>query len=181
MSDIAVPAEPPTETPSGEKLFEGLGVGIRRDFEARFPLYKSDITDGLNVQCLAATMFLFFACLAPAVGFGGLFAVATNNAIGTMEMVSSTAVCGILYAAFAGQPCTIIGSTGPVLAFVACLVQLANSMNLPFLPLYAWTGFWTAGILLACSLTSASNLVKCKPAYALGLSCGPLERLHVDK
>jgi hypothetical protein len=56
-------------------------------------------------------MFLFFACLAPAVGFGGLFALATNNAIGTVEMVSSTAICGIIYAFFSAQPLTIIGKS----------------------------------------------------------------------
>jgi hypothetical protein len=55
-------------------------------------------------------MFLFFACLAPAVGFGGLFALATNNAIGTVEMVSSTAICGMIYAFTAAQPLTIIGT-----------------------------------------------------------------------
>lgn len=111
-------------------------------------------------QCLAATLFLFFACLAPAVGFGGLFATATGGAIGTIEMVSSTAVCGLVYALFSAQPLTIIGSTGPVLAFVACLAQLGKAMNLPFLPLYGWTGLWTAGILFLSSVSSASNLVK---------------------
>jgi hypothetical protein len=165
MSDVAVPSSEPEE-----KLFEGLGVGVMRDLKARLPLYGSDITEGLNIQCVAATMFLFFACLAPAVGFGGLFATATNGAIGTMEMVTSTALCGVIYALTAAQPLTIIGSTGPVLAFVACLAQLANSLKLPFLPLYAWTGFWTAGILLASSLTSASNLVKCKHHQFFGWS-----------
>jgi len=143
-----------------DPLFEGIGKGIMRDFKGRLPLYKSDIKDGLNVQCLAATCFLFFACLAPAVGFGGLFDVATNGAIGTMEMVSSTAACGFIYALTSAQPLTIIGSTGPVLAFVACLAQLAKIMNVPFLPLYAWTGLWTSAILFISSLTSASNLVK---------------------
>ena len=52
------------------------------------------------------------------------------------------------------------GSTGPVLAFVATLAQLASKMNLPFLPLYTWTGLWTSLILFVCSITSASNLVK---------------------
>jgi hypothetical protein len=55
-------------------------------------------------------MFLLFACLAPAVGFGGLFALATNNAIGTVEMVSSTAICGLIYAMVSAQPLTIIGT-----------------------------------------------------------------------
>jgi hypothetical protein len=160
MSDAV--AVPPESEPDIEKepLFEGVGRGILRDYRKRLPLLKSDITDGLNVQSLAATLFLFFACLAPAVGFGGLYAVATNGAIGTMEMVSSTAGCGILYALFSAQPMTIIGSTGPVLAFVATLAQLADKMNLPFLPLYSWTGLWTAAILFVSSLTSSSNLVK---------------------
>jgi hypothetical protein len=65
-------------------------------------------------------MFLFFACLAPAVGFGGLFAVATNNAIGTVEMVSSTAICGMLYAMTSAQPLTIIGrlADGPCMFLI---------------------------------------------------------------
>lgn len=161
MSTIAADAsEANDEGDEADPLFEPLGVGIERDYSARLPLYKSDITDGLNAQCLAASLFLFFACLAPAVGFGGLFGIVTNGAIGTIEMVSSTAACGLFYALFSAQPLTIIGSTGPVLAFVATLVELANSLDLPFLPLYSWTGIWTAGILFVCSLFSASNLVK---------------------
>lgn len=62
-------------------------------------------------------------------------------------MVSSTALCGMIYAVTSGQPLTIIGSTGPVLAFVAALAKLAEAQGLPFLPLYAWTGIWTSGIL----------------------------------
>jgi hypothetical protein len=169
MADVV--SAPPTSTVNGDDdkdassdpsspLFETLGKGIVRDYKTRLPLYWSDVRDGISMQCVAASMFLFFACLAPAVGFGGLFAKATGGAIGTIEMVTSTAVCGVLYALLAAQPLTIIGSTGPVLAFVACLVPLAQAFNLPFLPLYAWTGLWTGGILAALAVTSGSNLVK---------------------
>ncbi|GKY91912.1 hypothetical protein MPSEU_000162800 [Mayamaea pseudoterrestris] len=177
FSSIAQPTTPDataalfTETPlNGETvqesskndapLFEGFGKGIVRDYKARLPYYWSDFKDGLNGQSLAATLFLFFACLAPAIAFGGLFGAVTSGQIGTVEMIGSTAVCGMLYSLTAAQPLTIIGSTGPVLAFVACLAQLAQSMNLPFLPLYAWTGLWTSGILFVASLFSGSNLVK---------------------
>ena len=72
---VPVTPTPPTPTPPKKKsLLEPFGTGIARDYKARLPLYASDIKDGLNTQCLAATLFLFFACLAPAVGFGGLFA-----------------------------------------------------------------------------------------------------------
>lgn len=141
-------------------IFEGLGKGVVRDMSARMPFYLSDIKDGLNSQSVAASLFMVFACLAPAVGFGGLYHAATGGAIGAMEMIFSTAMGGMIYHLLAAQPLTIIGATGPVVTFTACLAQLAKSMNLPFLPLYAWTGLWSAGILMAASLTSASNLVK---------------------
>lgn len=44
------------------------------------------------------------------------------------QMIAATSVCGIIYAAFAGQPLTIIGSTGPVLAFIAVLYKTAARM-----------------------------------------------------
>jgi HCO3- transporter family len=139
---------------------EPFGVGIVRDYKLRIPYTGSDFKDGLNIQCLAATMFLFFACLAPAVGFGTLYHKATAGAIGTVEVLSSTAGCGILYALLAAQPITIIASTGPVLSFVAALALLCTKMNVPFLPVYAWTGLWTAGLLLISAVTSSSNMVK---------------------
>jgi HCO3- transporter family len=145
------------EMPNVEPFFSG----ILRDYKKRLPYFwNTDFTDGFNIQCLAATFFLFFACLAPAVGFGTLYDKATSGAIGTVEVISSTAGCGIIYALFSAQPCTILASTGPVLAFVAALAFLAKNIGIPFLPLYAWTGFWTAGLLLLSAITSASNMVK---------------------
>jgi hypothetical protein len=66
----------------------------------------------------------------------------------------------MVYALFSGQPLTIIGSTGPILAFIAALFSMSTYASLPFLPLYAWTGIWTSGFLVLCSLRSVSNLVK---------------------
>jgi hypothetical protein len=83
----------------------------------------------------------------------------TGGLIGPIEMISATAGCGVFYAATAGQPLTIIGSTGPVLAFTAVLYKLAARMSLPFLPLYAWVGLWTSAMLGASALFSLSNIV----------------------
>lgn len=141
------------------KLVEGFGKGIASDLKSKAPYYISDIKDGLSIKVLSSTFFLFFACLAPAVAFGGLLGTVTAGAMGTIEMIAATAVCGIIYAAFSGQPLTIIGSTGPVLAFIAVLYKAAARMNLPFLPLYTWVGLWTSGLLGLCSLFSVSNMV----------------------
>ena len=46
--------------------------GLLNDVKRRYPHYWSDITDALNFQCLAAFVFIYFACLSPAITFGGL-------------------------------------------------------------------------------------------------------------
>ena len=142
-------------------LLEPVGEGLRRDFRGRFlPNLASDLADGLNLKCLASVLFMAFACLAPAVAFGGLLEVQTQGAMGAFEMITATSLCGCVYALCSGQPMTIIGSTGPVLAFTTILYSVSQQMGLPFFPVYAWTGLWSAGMLGVCALTSASNLVR---------------------
>ena len=47
---IADVASVSNEESPKERLFEGLGKGVIRDYKARLPLFASDIKDGLNVQ-----------------------------------------------------------------------------------------------------------------------------------
>lgn len=42
---------------------------------------------------------------------------ATDKNMGAIESLLSGLVCGVTYSLFAGQPMTIVGSTGPVLVF----------------------------------------------------------------
>lgn len=46
--------------------------GMLRDIKRRYQYYKSDMTDALNSQVLAAVIFIYFAALSPAITFGGL-------------------------------------------------------------------------------------------------------------
>ncbi len=142
------------------KSLESFFTGVKRDFGNRLPEYKSDIVDGLNAQSLATIFFLFFACLAPAVGFGSVLGGLTGGQMGVIEMVASTALSGILYAMFSAQPVQLIGPQGPVVAFVAALFGLSKTMGISFLSLYAATGSVASVCLALMALTSASNLVK---------------------
>ena len=105
-------------------------------------------------------MFLFFACLAPAVAFGGLLGIATKGQMGTMETVGATAIGGIIYALFSAQPLTIIGTTGPLLAFLKVLYEACLLNNIPFLPVYSWVGLWSSLFLYMSSFFSISNVVE---------------------
>jgi len=49
------------------------------DMKRRYKQYKSDICDGLNPQCLASIIFLYFACITPIVTFGGLMSQKTGQ------------------------------------------------------------------------------------------------------
>ena len=134
--------------------------GLVNDIRRRLPHYVSDYTDGLNSKSIASILFLFFACLAPAIAFGGLLAIKTNNEIGIIEMIVATALCGVTYALTSGQPLTILGSTGPVIIFMGILYGLCESFGVPFLPSAAWVALWTMVFLLIMVVTDASSLIR---------------------
>ena len=134
--------------------------GVRADIRRRLPHYAADFRAGLNPKCMAATLFLFFACLAPTVTFGGVMAQMTGNQIGVVEMITAASFCGVVFALLGGQPLVILGGTGPLLIFTAILYQLCDTQGIPFLPTYAWIGLWTALLLLILAATDASCLMR---------------------
>lgn len=137
-----------------------FGGGLIADIKRRLPHYKDDIIEGLSSKSVASVFFLFFACLAPAVTFGGVMASLTGGAIGAVEMIVATAFCGIVYAICSGQPLIILGGTGPLLVFTGILYSLCLDFSVPFLPVYAWVGIWVGVLSLILALTDASCLMK---------------------
>lgn len=137
------------------RLFEGIVSDIKRCW----PWYSRDFTDGLHPKALASTLFLYFACLAPAITFGGFMAIATNGSIGAIEMLVATAIGGTVWALFSGQPLIILGGTGPILVLTEILYILCRQLDIPFLPVYGWVGLWTAAFTLILAITNASSLI----------------------
>ena len=72
--------------------------GVWNDFKRRWPHYRDDWTRGWSSKSAAAIVFLFFACLAPAVTFGGIMGAITDQQIGVVEMLIATASGGMIYA-----------------------------------------------------------------------------------
>jgi hypothetical protein len=85
------------------KILEPFGKGLMGDIKRKLPYYISDFTDGFNIKSLSTSFFMFFACLAPAVAFGGLLGSVTGGQIGTIEAIGATAIGGILYSLFSAQ------------------------------------------------------------------------------
>lgn len=137
-----------------------LGGGLRADARRRLPSYVSDFTDGLHSKVVASVGFLFFACLANAIAFGGLTSVVTGGEIGIVEMIVATAVGGILFALSSAQPLTLLGGTGPIVIFTGLLYTICQRFDVPFLPVYAWVGLWSGILILILAVTDASALMK---------------------
>lgn len=149
----------------GLKYTGRLCGGIVEDIKRRAKYYASDFRDGLNTKTIASTVFLYFACLAPAIIFGGFMDLKTGGdgvlpgQIGAVEMIVATAFCGIVYALIAGQPMIILGGTGPMLIFTGILYDYCEG-SYDFLQVYSWVGIWTGIILLVLAITDASCLMR---------------------
>ena len=134
--------------------------GLKQDLARRLPHYLDDFRQGFQKKCVASILFMFFACLAPAVTFGGLMGAATEGQIGPVEMLIASSIGGMIYALFAGQPLIILGGIGPLYIFTIILFRLCQQQELEFLPVYAWVGLWTGLFTIITAVTNASNLMR---------------------
>ncbi|XP_066519646.1 electroneutral sodium bicarbonate exchanger 1 [Hoplias malabaricus] len=137
------------------RLFGGLILDVKR----KAPFYLSDFRDGLSLQCVASFLFLYCACMSPVITFGGLLGEATEGRISAIESLFGASLTGVVYSLFAGQPLTILGSTGPVLVFEKILFKFCKDYNLSYLSLRACIGLWTALLCFILVATDASSLV----------------------
>ncbi|KAG7225481.1 hypothetical protein INR49_027476, partial [Caranx melampygus] len=137
------------------RIFGGLILDIKR----KVPFYWSDIKDSFSLQCLASILFLYCACMSPVITFGGLLGEATKGNISAIESLFGASLTGVAYSLFAGQPLTILGSTGPVLVFEKILFKFCNDYSLSYLSLRTSIGLWTAFMCVVLVATDASSLV----------------------
>ncbi|KAM4028948.1 sodium bicarbonate cotransporter 3 isoform 5-T5 [Anomaloglossus baeobatrachus] len=167
-----IPTIPNGSTPTGETIKEEqhhagpelqrtgrLFGGLMLDIKRKAPFFLSDFKDALSLQCLASVLFLYCACMSPVITFGGLLGEATQNRISAIESLFGASLTGIAYSLFAGQPLTILGSTGPVLVFEKILFKFCKDYKLSYLSLRTSIGLWTAFLCLLLVATDASSLV----------------------
>ena len=135
--------------------------GIAGDVKRRWVHYKSDWTDAFEapVKCLSATLYMYFACLGPAIAFGGLAYNQTNASVGAMEYLCSQALSGIAWAVFAGQPEIVLRPAGPQTVFLIELFKRCDSWNIDFLPTFAWVGVWTSIFMMMIAVSDACAYV----------------------
>lgn len=153
---------PPPLAPQYEPLKRGgrLFGGLVSDIKHRYPWYLSDLRDGIDAQCVATAIFIYFAALSGAITFGGLIGDKTHNLIGVSETLVSTCATGIVFSLLSGQPLIIIGVTGPVLLFDELLFSFCEENDVDFLPIRVWIAMWIAILATVVVAFEGSTLVR---------------------
>lgn len=134
--------------------------GLINDIKRRYPMFKSDFLDGMNSETIAATIFMYFAALSTAITFGGLCSEKTKNLIGIPETLLAASVVGIIFHTLAGQPLTIIGTTGPLVLFDEALYKFCHTYHFEFLTVRLYVSIWMGIIALVVSAFEGSVLVR---------------------
>ncbi|XP_070707528.1 solute carrier family 4 member 1b (Diego blood group) [Pempheris klunzingeri] len=155
---VSISTGPPPEDPLS-RTGRPFG-GMIRDFKRRYQHYKSDLTDALNAQVLAAIIFIYFAALSPAITFGGLLADKVDNMMGVPELLISTSIQGIIFCFVAAQPVLVIGFSGPLLVFEEAFFAFCKSQDLEYIVGRVWVGVWLVIIVVVIVAFEGSFLVR---------------------
>ncbi|KAF3695128.1 Anion exchange protein 3 [Channa argus] len=134
--------------------------GLIHDIRRRYPHYVSDLKDALDMQCIAAVIFIYFAALSPTITFGGLLGEKTEGMMGVTELIVSTAALGIIFSLLAGQPLLIIGFSGPLLVFEEAFYKFCQTHNFEYLTGRVWIGLWLIVIVVVIVAAEGSFLVR---------------------
>ncbi|KAH7265067.1 uncharacterized protein BKA55DRAFT_502165 [Fusarium redolens] len=93
-----------------------------------------------NQQVVASAVYIFFTNLLPGITFASDLYTLTGKSWGTIEVVFSTGLCGLVFSLFSGQPLTILGVTGPFSVLAENIYELCEThFHVEFLPVMAWS------------------------------------------
>ncbi|KAM4635183.1 electrogenic sodium bicarbonate cotransporter 1-like isoform 1-T2 [Polymixia lowei] len=134
--------------------------GLVLDIKRKLPFFASDFYDALHIQSLSAILFIYLGTVTNAITFGGLLGDATENMQGVLESFLGTALTGTVFCLLAGQPLTILSSTGPMLVFERLLFNFSKDNNFDYLEFRLWIGLWSGLFCLMLVATDASFLVQ---------------------
>ncbi|KAJ8143578.1 hypothetical protein OY671_003286 [Metschnikowia pulcherrima] len=120
-----------------------LGRGIYNDLRKRLPYYTSDFKDAYNYRVIPSVVYIFFTNLLPAIAFAQDMFDRTNNSYGVNEVLMSSALAGVVFGLFSGQPLCIVGVTGPISIFSYTVYDIMTPRGTPYFPFMCWIYLWS--------------------------------------
>lgn len=148
------------------KSIRFIGYGIFNDVRSRIPHYKSDILDAWNYRIIPSTLFIFFANLFPAISFAQDMYDKTDQMYGVNETLMSSAIAGIVFGMFSGQPLCMVGVTGPITIFNYTVYQLMKPRGTPFFPFMCWICLWSMVMHFIIAIGNMVSYIKIITQYS---------------
>ena len=142
-----------------------FGRHLYADLARRVPVYASDWTDAFRdnrslMKTVSATVFLYFACMLPAIALGVLNEANTKGLITPVKMFCAQALGGAVFAAFGGQPLIVLLSTAPIALMTKVVYEIAHLSGYDFFALYSAVGILCSVFQAIYALTGVSRLMK---------------------
>ncbi|EYC06933.1 hypothetical protein Y032_0073g781 [Ancylostoma ceylanicum] len=139
--------------------------GLIDEFKRRLAVYPSDFIDGVTghrtMQKLFSTVvFLYFACLLPAIAFGVLNDDNTEGRINVRKVIIAQAIGGIFFSLFGGQPMIILLTTVPLAIYIKVISKISDELKYDFFGMYACVGLFCQLFLILYSSTELCSLMK---------------------
>ena len=86
---------------------------------------------------------MYFCNLLPAIAFAQDMFDKTNNSYGVNEVLLASALGGIVFGVFAGQPLCIVGVTGPISIFNSLVYEIIEPHDTDYFPFMCWICLWS--------------------------------------
>ncbi|KAL2013701.1 hypothetical protein VTN00DRAFT_1226 [Thermoascus crustaceus] len=157
---------PSKHTPKPFRVLRGsVGAGgplrpfrlLKQDILNLRRRYVSDWTV-FNQLIFASAVYVFFTNLLPGITFASDLFVLTGKNWGTIEVVFSTGLCGIIFSLLSIQPLTILGVTGPFSVLAENIYALCDEVfKIPFLPFMAWSLIHSAWMHYVLAIINAHD------------------------
>ncbi|ODV93570.1 hypothetical protein PACTADRAFT_4474 [Pachysolen tannophilus NRRL Y-2460] len=159
-----------------------FGKGIYRDIRERLVFYKSDFVDGFkNYRVIPATVYIFFTNLLPAIAFALDMYDKTHKSYGVNEVLLSSAMGGIVFGLFSGQPLCIVGVTGPISIFNYTVYDIIEPKGIPYFAFMCWICLWSALFHFILAFTNAVNYLRYVTKYSCNVFGVFINIIYIQK
>ncbi|AOA62212.1 Boron transporter 1 [Komagataella phaffii CBS 7435] len=146
--------------------YKRIGQGIITDIRNRLPYLRSDYSDAINYRVIPSTVYIFFTNLLPAIAFAQDMFDHTDNSYGLNEVLMSSAMGGIVFGLFSGQPLCIVGVTGPIAIFNFTVYDLIKDRDVDYFSFMCWVCLWSTLMHFILAIFNTVNYIRYITMYS---------------
>lgn len=122
--------------------------------------YKSEWTHCFELGVIVASHYLFWENIVWGILMGAWLQQQTRGKVGSVEVFSSTLLCGTAFVLLGGQALLIAGVSAPAVIFIVSVSDTADRLLIDFLPWMGWVGVWASLVLVILAVSGACRFTK---------------------